>query len=295
MHLLRRVSALFAALFLLIGIQMALPTVQAQDGGPAFEILNCVDGQGCSYDTPADEVTKSDIELTLGEEDTSGNGLLVCAEAGGCTWAEASMEDIDLLYGGDGEPEGTMIFDDDEVDPVEDDDEDVMEFDEDEVDPVEDAELGQGFIFDESDAAQTNIVPRDGQWTTYHQAGQMVCPGAMTLDIPAGDVTTGTLTVLDGGSSLHGEDLDPETAELDMQRRLDGVYGAELTLNIEGGTMHMYWEQVFVSDTFAVGLIHGQFEQQGMTCIVRRPFYSMHSDGIQIEEDGDDEMPNLVS
>lgn len=272
MQFLQRLSIVAAMLVGLAGI----PAVQAQDDGPDYnyDILNCRNGDGCSYEQPGRGLPKARMEQLVGEEDESGNGLLVCT-SNGCSWSEINMSEVDLIHGGDGEPEGAMYFHESEVEPID----------------VDEVGLGEGFIFDESDVTGTNIVPRDGQWTTYHEAGQMVCPGGITLEIPAGDVTTGTLSVLDDGAMLHGEDLDPETDELDMPRRMKGVYGAELTLTVEGGTMIMYWEQIFVSETMAIGLIHGQFEQQGMTCTVMRPFHAMHEGGIQIEEDGDQDMP----
>jgi len=258
------------------------------DGGANPKIVFCEMGDGCRYSPASGDFSPEDVELLFGEPDPHGKNTAVCIDSGGCQWSAVTPEDLDLSYGGDGEPMREMVFDEDEVDPVTDDD-DAMIFEEDEVDPVD---LGSLNIpFQDWDKLAVNVVPKPGAWTSTHLAGAMVCPGVMTLDIPASGPESGTMEVSDDGATLTAVGLDPDTASVPMQRVAPGAYHGELTVTADGQAMTVNFETVFLDDGFAIGLIHADVTAQGVECRIERRFWTIF-DGEDLVPSPDDAGPD---
>jgi len=261
-------------LVVLVLVMLPLVPARAQDGGgPDNPQLVFCEAGGCTFSEISGELSYEDTSLVLGEEDPHGNNVIVCQSGMGCQWSAVSPEDLDLVNGGDGIVEGEpMIFDEDEVDAI---DSDEMIFDEDEVDAIDPDE----YIFDLSDMQPTNVVPVPGAWMAYHLAGAMVCPGVMTIDIPAGDPQSGTLTVSEDGRTLDLENLDPEATSVPMQRVVPGIYHGELTGTVEGNSVTLNFDEVFITEEFGIGLIHAEIAAQGIECRLERRFWVEYTGG----------------
>lgn len=237
---------LLAALLLPVG-----GTVRAQDDNPNPAIMLCVSEAGCWHSEKSGELTTGQLTHLIGENDTGGN-TVVCTLSDGCQWSAPDPNDLDLVFGGDGEADG-------EKQPAPDQPE---------------AQEGDP-IFSVLEVEDSELVPVEGTWTSYNLAGAMVCPGVMTLDIPASPPESGELIVVDEGAWLTLESANPELAVVDMLRVQDGVYHAEIEMEFEGNTLTMQFNEVFVAPTLAFGMIHGEITAQGMECTIRRPFYTI--------------------
>lgn len=251
----------------------------AQDTPPVDPyptILLCEDGQGCRHAPISGSLSYTDARLALGEPDVENPRALVCTESG-CDWASVSDEDIDLVYGGDGTPEGTkaMTFDEEDVEP------EGFDFSEEEAQDEADGfdfteEEPEGFDFSEEEASVRDVVPKAGSWTSVHEAGTMVCPGVFNMDIPAGDPQEATITVAEDGSSFRATDLDPETPQMDMQRVGPGLYHAELPIETGEGSMLLKYDVAFFDPALAVGMITAEMSTQGYDCNVERGVLIVH-------------------
>ncbi len=245
---------LLAALLMPVG-----GTVRAQDDNPNPAIVLCVTGAGCWHSEKSGEITGDQMAELLGENETGGNTVL-CTVSDGCQWSAPDPDDLDLLFEGDGEADG-----DKQPAP----------------DLPDDAD--SDLIFPELDVEDARIVPVAGTWTGYNLAGAMVCPGVMTLEIPASPPQSSDLIVVDGGVTLTLESNDPELGVVPMRRVQDGVYHGVLEMTVDGQTMTIDYDEVFVAPTLAFGMIHGEMTAQGMTCTFNRPFYTI-VEGLELLE-----------
>lgn len=248
-----------AAIVLALLAVSALPA-QAQDDSSEYKpaILVCETGAGCQYARMSGEFTAMDLELVLGEENEYGeHGYVVCSLGSPCMWTELSPEDLDLVHGGDGLVE--MIFEEEDVESI-----------------GGDTPIDPDVEFDLDDIQARDVTPRAGTWTSYHLAGQMVCYGVMTLDIPAGDVQSGELVVSDDGDTLDLQNLDPELTSVPMTRVAPGTYHGELELTADGRTMVMNFDEKFVDTFLGVGLIWAEVSMEGYLCRIERRFYTIY-------------------
>lgn len=262
---------------------LAFSAVQAQDT-PVVDrypsILLCEDGQGCRHSPISGALSYDDARLALGEPPIDGARALICTE-GGCDWASVSDQDIDLVFGGDGTPDGmkAMTFDEDEVEPEgfdfseEEAQDEAEEFDFSE-DEVEDGP--RGFDFSEDELGVHDVVPKAGSWTAVHEAATLNCPGVFSMDIPAGDPQDATITVAEDGSSFSATDLDPDTPQMDMQRVRPGYYHAELPIETGEGSMVLKYDVGFFDPALAVGTITGEMTTQGYDCTIERGVLIVH-------------------
>lgn len=234
----------------------------AQDDNPNPAILICVTDAGCWHSDKSGEVTGEQMGALLGDEDPHGENTVICTTTEGCQWSALDPDEAELTFSGDEDgPDG-------EKQPAPD---------------MDQQDSDQ--LFPPTEVEEPSIMPVEGSWTAYNLAGVMTCPGAMTLDIPASDPLTGELLVSEDGSELTAESLDPELATVSMIRVGDGVYHATIELSADGGTMTLNFDEVFVANTLAFGMIHGQIEQQGMECTITRPFYTI-VEGLELLEPG---------
>ncbi|NDJ77275.1 MAG: hypothetical protein GYB65_13555 [Chloroflexi bacterium] len=276
---------------MLLAVFVPVFSVVAQDGGDGPALVFCESGSGCAYSPISGELSNDDVSLVLGEEDPYGNDVVVCDVAGGCQWANLDPEDLDLVNGGDGEVNSPEIDFDDEADANEDDE---IIFDEDEVEPIEDDEMifdedeveaydTEALIFDIDEITATTVTPKSGNWTAYHLPGAMVCD-VITIDIPASPPQSGTVSVSEDGSTLTLESLDAEVGSVPMVRVAGGYYHGELT--IEGITLN--YEEFFLDDGYALGLIHATFTQEGVNCQITRRFWTVYDGEDLVEDPGED-------
>lgn len=260
------------------------------DGADPYPtILLCEDGQGCRHSPISGELSYRDAAIALGEPEVDAPRVVVC-DGSGCSWAVISDEDIDLAYGGDGEPDGakTMTFDEDEV-------EDGFDFSDDEADEdsegfdfTDDEADTTGFDFSEDDLSYNDVIPLGGSWTAIHEAGLLDCPGAFSMEIPAGDEQQATIEVAADGSSFRATDLDPETPQIDMTRVEPGLYHAELPIDTPEGAMTLMYDVGFFDPALAVGMIRAEMTTQGYECTVTRGVLILH-ESLDLMADGDAE------
>ncbi len=269
---------------LVVGMLLVLATaaLAQDDGSTPPQLVLCTDG-GCRYSPVSGELSTQDLTIALGEPDPHGANVVVCTDSGGCQWSAVTPEDLDLVHGGDGDLGEGMVFDEDEVEPVE-----GMIFDEDEVDPITiDNETIREMIFNLNETSQVIIAPKAGTWTSTHLAGQMVCPGAISMSIPAGDVQTGNVIVSEDGSTLTAQGLDPELADVPMRRVAGSVFYGAVTIAVpETGDMTLHFIEYFLDDGFAVGLIYSEMTTQGITCTIERSFWTIFEGEDLLEPDG---------
>ena len=256
---------------ILMLISLALPTlpVQAQDDSGEYEpaILVCGD-DGCQHTRMSGEFAETDMEILIGEENPYGeDGYVVCS-AGPCTWTQLDPADLDLVHGGDGEVD--MIFEEEDVEAIDD-----------------DTPIDPDVEFDFSDIDARDITPSAGTWTAYHQAGQMNCTSGLTIDIPAGDIQSGELVVSEDGNTLTLNDLDPEAASVPMERIAPGTYHGELEVTADGQTMIVNFDEKFVDTFLGLGLIWSEVAVQGYECRIERRFYTIYGgeDGFMFAEE----------
>ena len=213
-------------LFLIVLLLVPVFTASAQeaDPDPYPTILLCEHDVGCRHSPISGDLSYQDAVMALGEPEMEGARAVIC-DASGCSWAVVSDEDADLVYGGDGTPEGNKVmrFEEDEVEP------EGFEFTEEEVE-------AEGFDFSEDELGLNDVVPLSGSWLAIHQAGTINCPGAFSMEIPAGDEQEATITVSEDGSSYTAVDLEPDTPQMTMERVGPGHYHTELPIEApEGG------------------------------------------------------------
>lgn len=230
----------------------------AQDSGdnPNPAIVICTQGAGCFHSDKSGEVSTGQMTELLGENDTGG-GTVLCTPSDGCQWSAVGPEDLDLVFGGDGENIG-------EKNPA--------------------PELPEGSdsdsLFVEIEIGDDPIVPVAGTWNAYHSAGVMDC-GVIAIDIPESPPQPGALIVVDDGATLTLESSDPEMGVVPMQRVQNGVYHGTFEVSTDEGVMTLDYNEVFVAETLAFGMISGELTSQGMECVLSRPFYAV-VDGLEL-------------
>ncbi|NLF78214.1 MAG: hypothetical protein GX573_21175 [Chloroflexi bacterium] len=261
--------ALVASILSLFAVPKLSSLAQEESEVYKPQILVCQTDTGCQYARMSGEFTETDMELTLGEENEYGeNGYVVCSIGLPCAWTDQSPEDIDLVHGGDGLVD--LVFEEEESEPV-----------------TDEAPIDPDVEFDLDSIQAQDVIPLAGMWTAYHQAGTLVCSGAISFDIPAGDVQSGELVVLDDGETLDLKNLDPELTSVPMKRVAPGTYHGELEVTADGQTMVMNFDEKFVDTFLGLGLIWAEVSMQGYQCRIERRFYVIYGgeDGFMLAED----------
>jgi hypothetical protein len=271
-------TGFLACLMLLVPGAAALAQ---DDGATPPQLVLCADG-GCRYSPVSGELTTQDMTIVLGEADPYGNNVVACTDSDGCQWSAATPQDLDLVYGGDGDLGEGMVFTEDEVEPIE-----GMIFDEDEVDSFTiDNETIREMIFELHETSQVIITPKSGIWTATHLAGQIVCPGVMTMAIPAGDVQSGNIVVAEDGSTLTAEGLDPELTDVPMRRVTGSAFYGAVTMAVpEQGDVTLHFVEFFLDDGFALGYIYADVVTQGFACNIERYFWTIFEGESLLEPD----------
>lgn len=264
-----RTRLLAPVLILIVLITPLSGTTLAQDGSenPNPDIMICITGTGCWHSEKSGEITTEQMSNLIGENET-GNNTVACTLSDGCQWSGLGPEDLDVVYGGDAQSIGDKK-------------------------PAPEQPANSEYLFPDLDIGDDPIIPQDGSWIAYHLAGVMDC-GVMKIDIPAGQPQPGMLIVEDNGATLTAETNDPEMEIVPMHRVQNGVYVANLEIETEDGTMILYYDEVFIAATMAIGLIHGEMNSQGVECVITRPFFTVvdgleHFESKTGEEDEDTE------
>ena len=247
---------------------MILVPVSAQDSDapdPYPSLLLCEDGQGCRHSPISGELSYEELTIVLGEPEVEGVPRNVVCTDDGCNWSVLEDGDVDIVFGGDGTPEGTkaMVFDEDDIDS----ESEGFDFTEDEV---------EGFDFTEGELGARHVTPLSGSWTSIHFDGTIDCPGAFSMAIPGGDIETATIQVSADGRSFVALDLDPETPEITMRISGWGQYHADYTVSTPEGDMVLNFDIMFVDSGLGVGMISSDITTQGFACTVRRGFAVFH-------------------
>lgn len=249
---------------LMMILLLSLP-VFAQDSDapidPYPSLLLCADGQGCRHSPISGELSYEELTIVLGEPEVEGVPRNVVCTDDGCNWSVLEDGDVDIVFGGDGTPDGTkaMVFDEDDIDS----EPEGFDFTEDEV---------EGFDFTDEELGARHVTPLSGSWTSVHFAGSIDCPGAFSMEIPAGDVETATIQVSADGRSFVALDLDPETPEITMNISGWGQYHADYTVSTPEGDMVLNFDIVFADPGLGFGMISSDITTQGFACTVRRGF-----------------------
>lgn len=245
------------ALLAALAVPAVYSTAYAQDSNPNPAIMICVTGAGCWHSDISGELSSEQTTTLIGENDSTGNNV-VCTVDAGCEWTALEPNDLDLAYEGDGEADG-------------------------EKQPAPELPDDSDKMFPALDVEDATVTPVEGTWVAYNLAGAMVCPGVMTFDIPASPPQTGQLIVEDDGAVLTLESNDPELGVVPMMRTQDGVYHGTLEMEVEGQTLTINYDEMFVEPTMAVGMIHGEMTAQGYECTILRPFYTT-IEGLELLE-----------
>lgn len=267
---------------------VSVTTAQSTQPDPYPTILLCEEGAGCRHSPISGDLSYLDATLALGEPDVEDARVIFCSESG-CDWGSISDEDIDLVFGGDGVPDGSKVmrFEESDTEP------EGFDFTEDEAEPegfdfTEDETEPEGFDFTEDELGVRNPVPLSGSWTAIHEAGTLDCPDVFSMDIPAGDEQNATITVAEDGSSFSALDLDPETPQMDMQRVSPGYYHAEMPIDTPEGSMVLMFDVGFFDPGLAVGMITGEMTTQGYNCTVKRGMLIIH-ESLDLLPDSDED------
>lgn len=221
--------------------------------------LLCETGNGCRHSPISGMEQRSFWDALLGTE-APGSTTVICSTETGCTWAELSDADADLLFGGDGTPEGQrgMVFGEDEGMVIE-----------------RPGTLAPIVFTDDEVAAVITVTPMSGRWTSNHANGVMDC-GIMRLDIPAGDVEVGEMAVLDDGARLVATGMSADTETLELHHISGGSYHDDITVTADGAEMVLNFDLVFVDPGMGQGLIWAEISEQGIDCRIERPFMLLH-------------------
>ena len=243
-------------------VAILLPTtgLYAQEGGGADnpEIIFCGEG-ACSHSPKSGEVTPENMEIMLGESDSFGHNVVICQPGEGCRWSSVNAEDAALIYG-DGTVSDEMVFGDTE--------------NESEGDEMVFSDTEAEMLLDLSGVGATAIRPRDGLWITQHHAGSMVCSGGLRIDVPAGDPSPGSIGVSGDGDMIIAESADDS---MPMLRVAPGVYHSAFKVATDDGTMTLYFDEVFITEGLAIGVIYADMLVEGNECHIERRFWTEYT------------------
>ncbi len=262
MRTITRISTLaFLLTAALLGAAARPGPASAQGDSTYPSIVICSAGVGCFHSEQSGQFTSAEMEHTLGEENPGDSDTIVCTGADGCQWSVPDPNDLDLLYGGDGEADG------EKADP-----------------PADDGTESADSVFPVRDLPDEPMIPVEGNWTSFHNAGAMVCSTGMRIDVPAGDARSGNLVVADNGGQLTLEDFDPETGTQTMTRLQNGVYHAAMVFEQDGQQMDLTFDLVFAAQTLGFGVIKGYITAQGFECEITRTFWTVSDAILELEQ-----------
>lgn len=89
--------------FVLMLCAAVLVSIAASAQDPTIPVYTCTDGAGCAEAPTSGQLTANEGEVIIGEPQPSPSHYIVC-DGANCAWSDVGIGDIDLTYGGDGQP-----------------------------------------------------------------------------------------------------------------------------------------------------------------------------------------------
>ncbi|MEZ5465440.1 MAG: hypothetical protein R3F22_09525 [Lysobacteraceae bacterium] len=117
------------------------------------------------------------------------------------------------------------------------------------------------------------ICPKEGRWRVNNHVGSMICSGAFSMNVPLpADRDTGKLTVNSDCSTVHGDSLGDDEADIDMQLQPDCSWKGSVGGERDGIPMTIHFRWNAESETRITGDLYSNVSQQGMTCNMKRTY-----------------------
>lgn len=123
-----------------------------------------------------------------------------------------------------------------------------------------------------------DLVPKAGRWQVSNLPGRMVCGSIINMPLMPSQ-ESGIIEIRDCGWTVIGTGMAADTAPLTM-RAVDassGRYTGSVGGAQDGIPMTIEFGWTLNSDESIVGDLKSQVSQQGMTCIMSRPFELIYS------------------
>lgn len=118
-----------------------------------------------------------------------------------------------------------------------------------------------------------NLVPKAGRWQVANRTGSMVCGTMINMPLKASQ-EDGMLEISDCGWTVRGTGMTDDTAPLTMHAvdATSGRYTGSVGGEQDGIPMMIDFNWQLNSEESIDGDLRSEVTQQGMTCIMTRPF-----------------------